>query len=120
MNNTVCFSSKCFKVEKVSTKEDLSKGLMYRTHLNDDSGMLFLFEVEKIYPFWMKNTYIPLDIIWVNERQEVVFIYTNALPCNDSICIPIYPNSTAKYVLEINFGNVEKYNIKIGDKVKIN
>jgi uncharacterized membrane protein (UPF0127 family) len=116
--NTVCFEKKCFKVEQALTPEERERGLMQRTSLDENKGMLFVFEQEDIYGFWMKNTYIPLDMIWINEQNEVVFIYKNALPCKE-ICDPIVPYFKAKYVLEINANLTDKYDIHIGSDVKI-
>ncbi|MBI2057274.1 DUF192 domain-containing protein [Candidatus Pacearchaeota archaeon] len=79
--NKVCFSEKCFDVEIASTQEELSKGLMFRESLDENSGMLFIFQEERAYNFWMKNTLISLDIIWINSNKEVIFIEHNAQPC---------------------------------------
>src|SRR3989344_3516093 len=79
--NKVCFFEKCFDIEIASTSEELSKGLMFRENLEKNSGMLFIFPENGIYGFWMKNTLIPLDIIWINSNKEIVFIKDNALPC---------------------------------------
>ncbi|MGV8168671.1 MAG: DUF192 domain-containing protein [Candidatus Nanoarchaeia archaeon] len=115
----VCFEQKCFFVEKVSTPETREIGLMYRTSLDEDKGMLFVFENESIYPFWMKNTLIPLDIIWIDSSGKIVYVYSNAQPCGEGSCPPIYPNSSAKYVLEINAGLAEKYNLNENQNIRI-
>jgi hypothetical protein len=116
--NKVCFDETCFKVEKAISSEERETGLMNREFLQDNNGMIFIFEKEDIYSFWMKDTLIPLDIIWINSSDNIVFIYRNALPCKDT-CPPIIPTANAKYVLEINAGLADKYNIDVGDKVKI-
>ena len=54
---------------------------MFRESLNENSGMLFIFPKEDFHNFWMKNTLIPLDIIWINSAKEIVFIENNAQPC---------------------------------------
>ena len=61
----------------------MKNGLMFRENMDSDRGMLFIFEKEGEYPFWMKNTLIPLDIIWINKDKEVVFISENAQPCEE-------------------------------------
>ena len=66
----------------------------------------------------MKNTLIPLDIIWINANNEVVFISENTIPCEKDFCPSIEPVREAKYVLEINGGLVEKIGLKIGDKLE--
>lgn len=116
-NTQVCFKENCFYVEIASTESQRARGLMYREHLDENTGMLFVFEKEDIYPFWMKNTLISLDMIWVNKNNEVVFIEKNALPCKDNICYNISPDRPAIYVLEINAGMVEKLNISLRDKI---
>jgi uncharacterized protein len=117
--DSVCFEKKCFDVEKVSSFAEREKGLMFRESLDVNNGMLFIFDKEDIYAFWMKNTLIPLDMIWINSSNEVVFVYENATPCGENECPPIPPDKKAIYVLEINAGLAEKYSIKSGDKVKI-
>jgi len=113
----VCFNDNCFYVELAETSGEKSQGLMYRENLAENRGMLFIFDQEGPYSFWMKNTLIPLDIIWLDENKEVVFIVKNAQPCKQEICPSIKPDNEAKYVLEINAGLSDKLNLKIGDKV---
>lgn len=93
---------------------------MFRKNLKPESGMLFIFETEGRYPFWMKNTLIPLDIIWMDARQKVVFISENNLPCGQATSCPeIIPDQNALYVLEINVGKVKEIGLKTGDFMKI-
>jgi uncharacterized protein len=117
-NEQVCIESECFDVEVVNTKADRERGLMYREDLDSDSGMLFIFDREGIYPFWMKNTLIDLDIIWINEDKEIVFISKNTQPCEADPCLSVNPNKKAKYVLEINGGLSEENGFSIGDDVE--
>src|SRR3989344_353257 len=77
-----------------------------------------LFESEGHYPFWMKNTLIPLDMIWIDEDKEIVFIYENALPCEEDPCTVISPSGNAKYVFEINGGLTSKKGIVVGQKLE--
>ena len=98
------------------------------TFLDIDKGMLFIFPLEGIYSFWMKDTLIPLDIIWINTDYEVVYIKENALPCKNLFnekaslkktnCEIFIPDKEAKYVLEINSQLSRKYDIKIKDIAK--
>ena len=89
---------------------------MFRESMNLDKGMLFIFDEEKEHPFWMKNTLIPLDIIWINQDREIVFIEKNAQPCPEK-CKIIIPSKKAKYVLEINGGLADKIGIELGKKL---
>jgi uncharacterized membrane protein (UPF0127 family) len=113
----VCFGGTCFQVELALTPEQQSQGLMNRTHMDADKGMLFIFPQDGIYPFWMKNTLIPLDIIWLDSNGTVVFISKNAQPCGPVVCPTINPGKNAKYVLEINGGTAERIGLKIGDRL---
>jgi len=112
-----CFDKNCFYVEIVEKPQDLALGLMFRKYLDDDRGMLFVFQNEAKYSFWMKNTLIPLDMIWLNTNKEVVYIAKNVEPCKEDVCRSIDPNQKAKYVLELNAGTADTINLKIGDKL---
>lgn len=112
----VCFSEKCVEVEIVNTPETRQKGLMFRESLGENEGMLFIFEEEGLYPFWMKNTLIPLDIIWISQDMQIVDIKT-AVPCNEDPCPNYSPSGKALYVLEVNAGFAERKGIEIGDEV---
>ena len=90
---------------------------MFRKELAQNRGMLFIFEKEDIYPFWMKNTFIPLDIIWINADKEVVFLSKDNPPCKEISCLSINPQRPAKYVLEVNAGAIDKIGLKLGDKL---
>lgn len=114
----VCFGDKCFMVEVADTPEGRAEGLMFRESLEPDKGMLFVFDQESEYGFWMKNTIIPLDIIWINSDGEVVFISKETQPCDES-CPSIRPDRRAKYVLELNAGVSDEIGLGIGDEIKI-
>ena len=116
-NHKVCFNGYCFKVELAVTKSEREKGLMFRGYLAKDSGMLFIYKYKGIYPFWMKNTKIPLDMIWINRKKQIVFIKKNASPCSQDKCMLVYPDKPAKYVLEINSGSAGKIGLKLGEKL---
>ncbi|MCX7779101.1 MAG: DUF192 domain-containing protein [Patescibacteria group bacterium] len=111
-----CFRNYCFEVELARTPAEQMKGLMFRRKLDQNKGMLFIFDQEAYYSFWMKNTLLPLDIIWLNQNQEVVFISHQSQPCLENFCPIITPEKKAKYVLEINGGMAEKMNLKNGDR----
>ena len=113
----VCFKNHCFKVELAVSPEERSRGLMLREKLDQGKGMLFIFEKEEEYSFWMKDTLIPLDIIWINENNEVVFIASNAQPCKDLSCLTIRPDKKTKYVLEINEGIAKEIGLTEGERM---
>jgi uncharacterized protein len=115
---TVCFGGDCVSVEVANTPFSRARGLMERESLEPDAGMLFVFESEGEHPFWMKNTLIPLDIIWVDEEHTIVHI-ANAIPCGKDPCPTYNPGEKAKYVVEVNAGYTSQKNIKVGDRITI-
>jgi len=114
----VCFDGGCIDAEIARTPDQRATGLMFQKSLPKDSGMLFVFDAEGVYPFWMKNTLIPLDILWIDSDSRIVFIARDAQPCTTT-CQNIEPGVAAKYVLEINAGISEAKGIKVGDSVRI-
>jgi len=101
-------------VELAETVSEQVKGLSDRNYLAPDAGMLFVFDHEDYWGFWMTQMRFPLDIIWFNANRSVVFIETDLQPCSPNSC-PIYvPPSVAMYVLEVNAGFVAAHNITIG------
>lgn len=88
-------------VEIADTNSERQTGLMHRKKLCDDCGMLFVFEEEDIHSFWMKDTYISLDMIFINSDLEVVELL-HAVPCEEEICESYIPKGKALYVLEVN------------------
>ena len=113
----VCFGAKCFYVELAATSEERSRGLMLREHLDPDKGMLFIYHDEGVHYFWMKNTLIPLDMIWINGNREVISISKDVQPCQTSQCPQIGPGQKVQYVLELNGGASDKIGLAVGDKI---
>lgn len=111
----VCLEESCFFVELAKTSAEKSKGLMFRESLENDKGMLFIYDSDGEYNFWMKNTLIPLDIIWIDSEGKIVYIEHEAQPCGDE-CKTIRPQKDARFVLEINGGLAEEFEINLGDK----
>lgn len=110
-------SATTVEAELAYTDANRARGLMFREQLPDNSGMLFVFRDLDIHGFWMKNTLIPLDILWLNERKEVVYIVT-AEPCKKDPCPSIVPMQKAKYVLEVNAGYAKKHKVEIGSQME--
>ncbi|MDP3742641.1 MAG: DUF192 domain-containing protein [Candidatus Micrarchaeota archaeon] len=117
--NEICLKQNCFEVEVASTEAQRVAGLSNRDVLPVGTAMLFVFETEGQYPFWMKDMKFPLDIIWISNSGTVVFIESNAQPCNAAVCVPINQQQNAKYVLEVNAGNANSSGLKVGDEVEI-
>jgi len=112
----ICFKQTCLRLEIADTQNARINGLMFRKSLPDKSGMLFVFPVEDIYSFWMKNTLIPLDMIWLDKNYKVVHIKSWVPACVTDDCPSYDPGVKAMYVLEVNAGFTELYQIKINDK----
>lgn len=104
-------------LEIVGTSEEMKKGLSGRIELAENQGMLFIFGPPGFYSFWMKGMLFPIDIIWINENKEVVYIKENLQPCVEEDCQLFTPDKKTKYVLEVKAGTVDRVNIKIGDEV---
>lgn len=102
-------------VEIAADGETRAQGLMYRDHLPPGSGMLFFFGESGEYPFWMKNTRIPLDIIWIDEKQRIAHVKHEVPPCRIDDCPSYPPNAIARYVLELAGGEAKKHGLKAGD-----
>jgi len=101
-------------IEIADTPHELATGLMYRHSMLDTAGMLFIYEWSQPLFFWMKNTYIPLDIIFVDESMQIVEIQKNTKPLSEEL-IPSLRN--ARYVVEVNAGFCNKHCIEIGDYI---
>lgn len=111
----VCFEQTCFQVEVVQTEEDVQKGLMFRSALEENSGMLFIFKDNRRHSFWMKNTLISLDMIWMDHTRKIIHIEENVPPCKADPCPTYTPAESASYVLEVNAGRVAKDGIQLGN-----
>ena len=98
--------------------EERMNGLMFRENLSENKGMLFVFDNEETRTFWMKNTLIPLDMIFIGKNLEIVDI-KYAVPCKEEPCTLYTSEKPAKYVLEVNANFTAKNKIKIGDKLSI-
>ena len=106
-----------FNVEIAKTIEARRTGLMYRKKLLNNEGMLFIFPREKIIQLWMKNTYIPLDVIFISENKVIVDIKKNMEKLSETI---VKSKVKSRYALEFNAGLINKLDIEIGDKVLFN
>jgi len=101
--------------ELAITPAQHERGLMFRETLASDAGMLFVFSKPQPRWFWMKNTKIPLDMIFLDENKTVVQVVT-AVPCTQDPC-PNYGGAIAKYVLEVNAGFAKEHDVSVGMRV---
>jgi uncharacterized protein len=93
---------------------DRELGLMYRKQMDENRGMLFIFPLEERQSFWMRNTFISLDMIFVNSAKKIVTIHRNTQTLSDQS----YPSAApAQYVIEVNSGYCSRHNINEGDKI---
>lgn len=122
----VCNKTQCFTVEIADTAQEQQEWLMYREEMADDAGMLFVFDNPTWTEFWMKNTKIPLDMIWISEAGEVLYIKEYAAPCSEedsanNDCQLFWPEKwvLAKYVLEVNANKTREAGIYEGITVDI-
>lgn len=107
-----------YEVETAATREEMAQGLMDRKSLAENSGMIFNIGGETQMAMWMKDTYIPLDMIFVNQEGEIIWIFENAEPLSTTFIRPVVSEPIWK-VIELNAGQVEKHGIKIGDRIDI-
>lgn len=105
-----------YDVEVAQTREQQVRGLMYERHLDENRGMLFDFRGNDNVSMWMKNTYIPLDMIFLDCRFKVVDIYQGAMPMSEE---EITSGEKFCYVLEVNAGQVKEHHIEVGDIAKL-
>lgn len=104
-----------FRSEAARTREEQAQGLMFRTALGADEGMIFLFEAPRSSAFWMRNTVIPLDIIFIGTDNRILNVEANAVPYSEE---PRPSAGMAKAVLEINGGRAAELGIGPGDRVE--
>ncbi|APY09077.1 hypothetical protein BWZ20_12530 [Winogradskyella sp. J14-2] len=106
---------KILDIEFAEDDYETQTGLMYRNQLGTNQGMLFIFPKVQMRSFYMKNTKIPLDIIYINENMEIVSFQKNAKPL-DETALP--SEAPAQYVLEINAGLADEWQLNVGDKIE--
>jgi uncharacterized membrane protein (UPF0127 family) len=110
-------SGAVYAVELARTPEEQAQGLMFRESLPERTGMLFLFSDAAPHQFWMKNTMIPLDIVWLDGSGRVVFVSANTPPCRADPCPNYGPEVPAPTVLEIAGGMAAKEKVTVGSRI---
>ncbi len=114
--SVVTIAGQDIKVDTVTTPESRAQGLSGRGVLAEDEGMLFVFEKPGQYNFWMKDMNFAIDMIWIGEDMRVIYIKKDARP--EDFLSTFGPDKDAKYVLEVNSGFSDKYNLVAGDLVE--
>lgn len=108
-------STVTYKVEVAATNSDRSHGLMFRKSLQENDGMLFIFEPAREVSMWMKNTLLPLDMLFIASGGRIVKIAANTVPLSTA---HIYSEDRVAAVLELNAGQAVRRGIKVGDRVE--
>jgi uncharacterized membrane protein (UPF0127 family) len=104
------------RVEVVADDASRMRGLMYRNHLDDGHGMLFVFDETKDHSFWMKNTLIPLDMIFIGDDRRIAGVHANATPLS---LTPISVGRPSRWVLEVPGGYAARAGIATGDAIDL-
>jgi len=104
--------------ELAVTDEERARGLMFRERINPDQGMLFVFAAEGVHSFWMKNTKIELDMLWLDRDRRVIHIEEDVPPCLEDPCPSYGPGRPALYVLELKSGSARAHRLMISDRIE--
>jgi hypothetical protein len=112
-------SGQSIKTEFVFDTATALRGMQFRSSIAPDHGMLFAHRIPGKYGYWMYQTLIPLDMIWMDPQHTIVEIVENAPPCKTpaSQCPHFGGNEVAQYVLELGGGMAKKYSLKLGDTI---
>ena len=109
-----------FQVEVADDDAERARGLMFRDAMADDHGMLFIHDRQEPQAYWMKNTRIPLDILYFDRDRRLVSQQRDVPPCSAGDRCPPYPSrAPAQYVLELNAGQAEAMNLQDGAELKL-
>ncbi len=106
---------KTIDIELANAPDEIAYGMMYRKSMDINTGMLFFMPTEEVQSFYMRNTYVSLDIIFINSRHEIVSIQKNAEPLNTTSLPSTGP---ANFVLEVKGGYCDQFGIAAGDKIQ--
>ncbi|MGD0781551.1 MAG: DUF192 domain-containing protein [Candidatus Aminicenantales bacterium] len=103
--------------ELALTETERARGLMNRETILPDQGMLFVFGEEAVHSFWMKNTLIPLDMLWLGSDRRIIHIERDVPPCKADPCPSYGPQRPASYVLELKGGMAAAFQLKVQDRL---
>ncbi|MDV0437857.1 DUF192 domain-containing protein [Xanthomonas sacchari] len=108
-----------YEVELAQNDATRARGLMFRDQMETDHGMLFIHDREEPQAYWMKNTKIPLDILYFDNQRKLVAQQRDVPPCSAGDACPPYPsNAPARYVLELNAGQAEQLKLQDGTELR--
>jgi hypothetical protein len=108
-----------FVAEIADTPERWQRGYMHRAEVGENEGMIFVFPYPEVHPFWMKNTLVPLDILWLDERLSIVHLEAMVPPCRKDPCPNYGPARKVRFVLELRGGTAARHGLKPGDPIAI-
>ena len=97
--------------------EDMIRGLMFRESLAPDEGMLFIHPAIGLYPIWMRNTLIPLDVVWIDHDSRIVELAGGAQPCKSDDCPRYGGNYLSSFTLDCSAGTIKRNGLKLGDAI---
>lgn len=104
------------QIELARSPQEMAKGLMFRQKLAEDAGMLFIYKTDGDHSFWMKNTYIPLDMLFIDVSGRVVGIVENAAPLT---LVSRSVGQPSRYVLEVNAGYCRRHGLTVGSQLRL-
>jgi len=108
-----------FTVELAASAAERRQGLMHRSSLAPDSGMLFIYPEPQIISFWMKQTLIPLDLLFFDEDGQLIELHNNMQPCKATVCKTYTNKIPAQYALELAAGTATKLKFQVGNSFTI-
>jgi hypothetical protein len=108
-----------FVAEIADTPARIQRGYMFRREVGDDEGMIFVFPESGFHSFWMKNTLVPLDMIWMDDTFTVIHVEHAVPPCEADPCSGYGPPRKSRYVLEVRAGAARGAGLKTGDRLRV-
>ncbi len=106
------------RLELAITDQEREMGLMFRDSLAEDAGMLFIFDTEARWPFWMKNTFIALDVVWLDGAGTITDLRTDVQPCRRDPCPSYAPRAPGRAVLELKAGVAAAHSLAVGQTLR--
>ncbi|MCB9757388.1 MAG: DUF192 domain-containing protein [Candidatus Omnitrophica bacterium] len=117
--NLACYKKQCYVIELAISEKERLKGLQEREYLDKNAGMLFALDGRTVRKFWMKDTLIPLDMLWLDYTGQILYIEHAAVPCEKDPCPTYGPDVPASYVLEISAGQAAQKDMRVGERITL-